>query len=47
MHVNFDDEKKKEDNKRKKEKSDNLGDSETKQFKKYEKEIKNVMRDKS
>ena len=36
---------KKEDNKRKKEKRDNLDDNEKEQLKKYEKEGKNVMRD--
>ena len=38
--------KKKEDNKRKKERRDNLDDSEKKkQLRKYEKEVKQVMRD--
>ena len=36
---------KKEDNKRKKEKRDNLGDNEKEQLRKYEKKGKKVMRD--
>ena len=36
---------KKEDNKRKKEKLDNLGDTEKKQLRKYEEKGKTVMRD--